>query len=134
MLIRWTDKFVTNIKEIDDQHKKLIDLINEFYGAVKENRAKEAQGKLLSGVVDYAKYHFKTEEALMRQYGYIESEDHENAHRSFEAQVADFYRRSMRGGMVLPVELTNYLRDWLQGHILSTDQELGAFLRKKNVR
>ncbi|MCS7280915.1 MAG: bacteriohemerythrin, partial [Desulfobacterota bacterium] len=68
--IEWTDKNKTNVKICDEQHKKLFQLVNDLFDAMKEGKAKEIMGKILGELIHYTAYHFSTEEKLMEQYGF----------------------------------------------------------------
>ncbi|MEK6737452.1 MAG: bacteriohemerythrin, partial [Planctomycetota bacterium] len=71
-LMTWNNGLSVNIKEIDVQHKKLIELINQLHGAMGEGKGKEVSGKILSDLIYYTVSHFTYEEKLFKQYGYSE--------------------------------------------------------------
>lgn len=54
------------IKEIDDQHKILIGLINLLHDAMLANRGSEIQKEIVTELAEYVRYHFATEEKYMR--------------------------------------------------------------------
>ncbi|MBI4871389.1 MAG: hemerythrin family protein, partial [Candidatus Riflebacteria bacterium] len=53
------------VKDMDDQHKKLFALINDYYEAITQKKAKEAVAALLQGLLGYVRYHFGDEERLI---------------------------------------------------------------------
>ena len=61
-LIEWNDEYSVKVKEIDQQHMKLVNLINELHLAMKEARGREVVGKILTDLISYTKFHFSTEE------------------------------------------------------------------------
>jgi len=131
----WTDEFLVGIAEIDEQHKSLVDMINRFYGALAgEAPHRQALNTLLRGLVDYTKYHFATEERLMEEAQLPLTRPHLKQHQEFVQKVGDMVDRFSRGKLVLSVEATSYLRDWLQGHILGTDKQLGRELQARGFR
>ncbi len=133
--IVWTDEFLVGISEIDEQHRALVDMINGFYAALAGNAAhRQALGNLLRGLVDYTKYHFATEERLMQEAQLPLTRPHLRQHQEFVQKVADMADRFSHGRLVLSVEATTYLRDWLQGHILGTDRQLGRELQGRGFR
>jgi hemerythrin-like metal-binding protein len=61
-LIVWSDELSVNIEEIDKQHKKLIDVINVLFNAMIEGKTQNIIDTIIDDLIDYAKYHFSTEE------------------------------------------------------------------------
>ena len=67
-VVQWSPAFATGVKEIDDQHQRLVGYINELTGVSKvETRD---LSRLLESAIDYTLYHFAFEEALMESRGY----------------------------------------------------------------
>ena len=68
--IIWTEEFSVGVKRLDEQHKRLIAMINRLMGAPRAKTRSERISDLLSDMTKYAQEHFQTEEDLMRQYDY----------------------------------------------------------------
>ena len=66
--IRWSEKYSVNVTKIDEQHKKLVSLINEMYDAMRAGKGKDILGAVIAKIVDYTVYHFSTEELLLQKY------------------------------------------------------------------
>jgi len=130
----WSDDFLVGVPEIDEQHRRLLELLAEFYEKLAEaEHGSEALGALVCGLLDYTRYHFTTEERLMRQSGFPESVQHREQHASFVARAADMADRFTRGRLVLSLEATGFLRDWLFNHILVTDKALGRHILSREA-
>lgn len=132
-LIEWNDSFSVNIVEIDNQHKNLINMINELYNAMSKGRSKEIMEEIISKMINYADYHFTTEEDLMLKYGYGEYISHKNEHNSFIEKVKKFNEDYKSGALFLSVEVLTFLSTWLKNHILGTDKKYSKFLNDKGV-
>lgn len=132
-LFVWSEKFSVNIKQIDEQHKKLVNMLNELHDSMKAGKGKEATGKILSELIDYVGTHFSTEEKLMQQYGYAEYTSHKAEHDKLTQKALSLKKEFEQGAPVLTVELLNFLKEWLQTHILGTDKKYGPFLNSKGV-
>ncbi len=130
-LINWDDSLSVGISIIDEQHKKLIGLINEFYEALKENRAKEALGEVIKGMIDYTNYHFSAEEKYMDQYNFPGYEAHKKEHAHFVAKATDLQSRLAQGRLVVSVEVTNFLKEWLTKHIKNSDKNYSHYFSEK---
>jgi hemerythrin len=130
----WSDEFLVGVPEIDGQHRRLVDMISAFYAALTDKRpAKQALGELLRGLVDYTGYHFATEERLMELSRFPSSEAHRERHADFVRRAGDMMDRFSRGQLVLSIEATAFLREWLTEHILVSDKELGRHLVSRGL-
>lgn len=132
--IAWDDKLSVGITLIDDDHKKLISLINNLQTAVLYPTGEAYERQSLQAVVDYTLYHFKREEELMQKYGYPDYEPHKNMHQAMISTVnelMDAYAKDREGTIN---ELTLFLKTWLIKHIAGTDQEYSSFLKGKGVQ
>lgn len=133
-LIIWKEAYSVNIAEIDNQHKKLIELINNLHDAMITGKAKEEMSKILSGLVDYTLYHFATEEKIFDQYDFPGSKAHKKQHSDLIEQVAALQKKHEDGERVLTIDVMNFLRDWLNDHIMGSDKKgYGPYLNSKGV-
>lgn len=132
-LFQWTPDLSVNIKEIDTQHKKLIDLINLLHDSMKTGKGKDVMGKVLKELTDYTVYHFNTEEKLFEKHGYPEYLQHKRMHDDLTKQVKDIKSRFEAGQVTITVEVMSFLKDWLNNHIRQSDKKYSAFLNSKGV-
>jgi hemerythrin len=132
-LITWNEQFAVNIKEVDDQHKRLIDLLNLLFDAMKMGKGKEALSLVLDELAQYTVYHFGTEERLFREYGYPEADIHKAEHDAFTKKVIDFQGSFNKGQTLITIDLLNFLTDWLKNHITKVDKRFGPFLTGKGA-
>jgi len=65
-LFPWSDDLSVKVTLIDDQHKKLIALINSLHDAMRAGEGKQVLEKTLKELADYTVYHFQTEEKYMQ--------------------------------------------------------------------
>lgn len=132
--IDYTSEYKFGLQEIDMQHKKLFDLINGFYDGLTAGKGKAILGELVQGLVDYAIYHFKTEENYMLQYNYSDYTTHKGEHDNFNAKVTDVNKRFREGKLVLSSEITNFVKDWIINHILVVDKKYVPFFRSQGMQ
>lgn len=132
-LVAWKEDYVVNVREIDDQHKKLVAMINELHDAMLAKKAKEVLGPLLSKLVAYCASHFATEEKLLKTHGYPEYDDHKEKHEKMTAKVLALQNDWKAGRVNLTLDVSKFLKDWLDKHILGTDKKYGPFLNGKGV-
>ncbi len=133
-LITWSNMLSTGIAEQDNQHKKLIELINKLNDAMQAGKGTEVLASVLSELVNYTVFHFGYEEKLMDQNKYTDTAAHKTEHRKFVETVGDFKKKFESGSAVISVEIMNFLRNWLTGHIMKTDKKMGQELAKAGVK
>ena len=61
-LFVWNDSYSVKVAELDNQHKKLIGLINQLYDAMKEGKGKDVLEVIFTELIEYTKNHFSAEE------------------------------------------------------------------------
>jgi hemerythrin-like metal-binding protein len=122
------------VKEIDDQHKKLIELVNQLNDAMHAGKGREALGVVLGELVKYTVYHFGTEERLMAQHHYELSAPHKAEHKKLIDDVGAFKAKFDGGNAMISAEIMNFLRDWLSKHILQTDKKFAQALNKAGIK
>ena len=132
-LFQWTPELSVNVKEIDNQHKQLVNLINLLHDSMKSGKGKDVMGKVLNDLTDYTVYHFGTEERLFQKYGYIEYPQHKKEHDDLTKQVLDVKSKFEVGQTTVTIEVMNFLKDWLNNHIKHSDKKYSAFLNSKGV-
>ena len=131
--INWDETLSVKINSIDNEHKKLIELINDFYENVKNRSNNEIISNLIREMKEYTLYHFKTEERYMIQFNYDAYDDHKREHDLFVSKVADLEERFNNGKAIISFEITSFLKDWLKEHIKGTDQKYIEFFLKNGV-
>lgn len=132
-LIDWSDNYSVNVKVMDDQHKKLINIINELNDSMKAGRSKDVMEKILKGLVDYTITHFSAEETLMKNNNYPGYTNQKSQHEALIKKVQDYQSKYQSGRMVMGVEIMSFLKDWLLNHISGSDKKYGPFLNEKGI-
>ncbi len=131
--IEWGPDFETGLKSIDEQHRKLVDMVNTLYDAMQQKKGKEVLGRLLDELIDYTVYHFGTEEEYFKRCDYPEAASHKKIHEGLASKVMDFKEKFQKGEAMLSYDLMNFLKNWLANHICVTDKEYAPFLKSKGI-
>jgi hemerythrin-like metal-binding protein len=132
--LSWQDSYSVGIESIDNDHKKLIHLINNLQTAIDYKTDKLFEKQTLDEVIDYTRYHFKREEELMENHGYAEIVPHKAQHEKMIEQVGAFTQAYEKDDSGAIESLLDYLKSWLIKHINGTDQEYSEFLISKGVK
>jgi hemerythrin len=130
LFMKWRPDFNLGLKEIDEQHKKIVELINTLNEAFMKNVAQQKLGQILDEMAAYADYHFKTEEALFTRNHFPFSKEHIAMHQHFKKKVEDF-KDKFEKGQPITFRVLSFLRQWLTNHILDADREYAALVKSK---
>ena len=131
--IIWDDRFNLQIDEIDQQHRRLVDIMNRLIATEDEKASDEDIADILGAMTNYLGYHFDTEEQLMLDHGYPELESHREEHQTFVTQTAYFIATYRQGGASLKNDILLFLKEWLVEHIVKSDGAFGDFLKDANA-
>ena len=132
-LFEWQDKFSVKINSIDEQHKKLINIINDLHDAMLEGKSREIIKEVLFRLVDYTKTHFTYEEELFEKHGYSEKVSHEKQHDEFVQKLYEVVEKFKVIKSFVSIEIMEFLKDWLVNHIMGIDKKYSDFLISKGV-
>jgi hemerythrin len=132
-IITWSEQLEIGIKSIDDQHRYLIDIINELHLAVEFNKGHEAILPIIDRLHDYAETHFKEEEALLEQHHFPGKLDHIQEHDAFIARLHELKNTYESCSETLTINVRNFILGWLFNHIRMNDMEYKHFLEQKKV-
>ncbi len=132
-LLTWSDKFSVQVRQFDEEHKQLMNLINQLHDAMKAGQGKQVIGDVLNGLIEYTRRHFAAEDRLMKAQGYPGYENHKKEHNQLTMTVMDFQKGFAEGSAILSQTVMTFLRDWLTNHIQGVDKEYGPFLNGKGI-
>ena len=132
--LNWSDSLSVKVSSVDDQHKKLFDLINSFYEGISQGSNKETMLKLIMGLKNYTVTHFTHEERLLRQAGYPDFDNHKRQHEDFIKKVNEFQEKYTSGKLILSLEVTGFIKTWITEHIMKTDKMYVAHLTNAGLK
>ena len=130
----WKEEYSIGINSIDEDHKKLLNLINNLQAAVMCNTGEEFERQTLEELMDYTRYHFHREEELMKKHDYLDYEAHKGQHDQMIIQAKVFIDHYEEKGRDSLGEIASYLRLWLLQHINGTDKKYAPLLKEKGVK
>lgn len=133
-LMTWNERLAVGVKQLDDDHKKLVGMVNQLYDAIQSGHGKEELGKTLDGLIEYTKIHFAHEEQYFAQTGYPATDAHKKEHNDLTRQVLEVQKKYKAGvSGTLSLEVMNFLKNWLINHIQGSDQKYGPYLNGKGI-
>lgn len=132
--IEWTQKLSVSVPEMDDQHRRLFALTNDLHDAMRAGQGRAKLANALDQLTNYTMQHFAAEEQMLKRASYPQLGDHMVEHRRLMQQVEDLRRKLADGDPVLTMEVMDFLRRWLNDHILGTDFKYGKFVQSTRVQ
>lgn len=133
-LIDWNpNKMSVGVEALDNDHRKLIQILNDLHDVVRARRDRQSIGEALHALTSYADYHFECEERLLKLSRYPGLAAHREIHDALRvkvAKIAEEWRCSPDS--VVSAEVFDFLSDWLLRHILGEDMKYKAHLAPRS--
>lgn len=126
--LEWTAGLELGVPILDEQHKKLLEIVNDLYVARFEQDRQKIDD-VLNELSHYIKIHFATEEALMTQANFEGLEEHKLEHARMIQKVKLFSKTHAKGADIAN-ELQLLLNSWLLDHTVRTDKHYGEHIKK----
>jgi hemerythrin-like metal-binding protein len=132
--ITWTEKMSVGVTVLDDDHKRLIGLLNDLHDGIAAGHGTERLGRVLDGLVTYTSTHFAHEEEFFAQTGYPAAAEHIQEHRALTKLVQDVQARYKKGQFeALSLDTMDFLKNWLHDHVLGSDLNYKAHLNAAGI-
>jgi len=131
--LTWNQNYSVKVKNFDNQHQRLFDLINSLHDAMSTGKSNTVMGPIISELVLYTKTHFRNEEELFAKYNYPDRLKHVSQHAEFVKKISEFEKEFKNGKKGLSIEILNYLNKWLLEHIKQTDKAYSEFMNKNGI-
>jgi len=128
--IAWSDEYKLGNALVDDQHRRLFELLSELVEACITGSDLEKLQATLSFLVDYTINHFNDEEALQLQYGYPDYIRHKQLHEDFKGTVGELVKQFQESGSSeeLSSNVNKVIVKWLVSHIQREDKRIGLYI------
>ena len=123
----WNDNFTTGIAQIDEQHKRLVELLNVLVGHLAFQSDAPALNKIFDELKQYTAVHFADEERIWHKYFNNDpwEEWHKSAHQDFIAKVLELKDKETEDTMDEVIEeIVTFLTHWLALHIIESDKRM----------
>ena len=124
----FTDKYRTGIELIDNEHKRLFEIIKETSEVIEAELLHDkydAIVHILNELKDYTIMHFQDEEAYMESIGYEGLELQRIAHAAFVDRLNEIRLEDVDEEQKKYLdELLDFLLNWLINHILKMDKRI----------
>lgn len=131
MFIEWHPSMAIGIESIDEEHKKLVELLNGLHEYIDKNIDKETLSKSLIAAMSYCVFHFNHEEMLFLPTDYPEKEEHVKEHKRIAGKLAVIRERmGDEPAETLALDLLFILKEWFIAHIQHTDVPYVPYVKR----
>jgi hemerythrin len=138
--IVWGKRYSINVKELDEQHRRIAELVNSMNDRIKAHDDSEGLLEGFAELIKFTKGHFAAEEALMKELGYPDFKKHKKEHKELINLLLDIKKRFRRETKSFADFDYDVAKDWLvihgdwfSVHIIHSDKSFGTFLNKKGI-
>jgi hemerythrin len=122
--VQWKDRYNINYKEIDEQHKCLVAIMNRMIDIIGQDHPTDQTKEIFHQICQYALTHFASEERYMEAAGYPGLGRHKSQHATFIDRLLELNRTSDSLDAGLLEEILVFVRRWYLNHIAISDQEI----------
>ncbi|MDP2990688.1 MAG: bacteriohemerythrin [Kiritimatiellota bacterium] len=126
-------KYSVHVPEFDGQHQKLLGMIEQARRCAQTGASPDVMARLFEKLLAYTRFHFNSEEQVMRRYNFDGYAAHQREHQALISEASNYHRRFIAGKTMIPVEIMRYLNDWLLHHIETVDRQYDMLFHKKGV-
>lgn len=130
--MQWDPIYSVNIAEIDDQHKKIFEIINSL-SVAKRKKDNKIILSVIKELEDYSVYHFTTEEKYFTKFNYPRKEEHIKMHLSYIAQLKKIKKNQDDDVAKTTHDLSEFLKNWWINHIQHEDIGYSDFFNQHGL-
>ena len=133
-LFGWHDELAIGITEVDEQHAKQIEMLNDIDRALHRRHGRVAAIALIVRLADFTREHFTFEESLMRVASYPDAKAHKKSHDELIKKVEESLDRLIKENAAITNEVLLFLKEWLIEHISYEDKAFGIYFQMANIK
>lgn len=130
-LIEWDETLETGFLPLDDEHRKLVSLVNELYEYLIAGSSVNLIGAAFKQLARHTVEHFRREEKLMEDSRFPDTHSHRVQHLELEKQITELMSGLDAGAPLFTRGLVDFLKDWLVNHIQTMDRTFGEYLTQQ---
>ncbi|MCC3861143.1 bacteriohemerythrin [Pseudemcibacter aquimaris] len=122
----WNSSFEIGLPHLDEQHKKLVEIINDLGTEISVHKRTPIIKQILDELTAYVSYHFEAEEREMENSAMPDDlvEEHKQVHRNLATKVASIIEGKDYSNPEIAQEIFEFLFSWLTNHILCADRQI----------
>ncbi len=134
-LIAWTEEMSVGVAILDEDHKRIMKMINKLHAAMQEGKGRDIMADIIHDLFVYINLHFETEEEMFERTGYEGTSEQKAQHSAMKVKSLELKQSYIASPeSIAPIEILLFLKDWWLGHIMHTDKKYAPFLNAHGIR
>ena len=121
-LVSWKDCYKIDVPEIDEQHKKFLDLVNDAQIKLDSSESGDFDS-IINALEEYAKYHFAFEEELFEKSNFPDLTQHKQEHKQFIDKVRQLRLDFEYTNPLVAKKTIDFMCKWFISHIIKNDRK-----------
>ncbi|MBF0275512.1 MAG: hemerythrin family protein [Nitrospinae bacterium] len=126
--IEWRDSLSVNSKVIDEQHKSILNTLNNLVHSLNTGSNHDIIAEIINELIDQITRHFITEEEFMKAYGYPSLEEHTARHKEFIDKMIEYNTLFKDNAIGAVNGVVLFLEHWFEAHVLMEDMDYASYL------
>jgi methyl-accepting chemotaxis protein len=132
-LMQWGPQYSINVRMFDDQHKRLIGMVNDLNDAMNSGKGFDVLKMILGGLIEYTVTHFDDEERILTKNNYPDLAAHKKEHEALKKTAVELQHKFHGNSTALSSEVMVFLKNWLVTHIQGSDKRYAQYLNSKGI-
>ncbi len=120
-ILEWSQGLDIGVNEMNDEHKKLLAIMNKLYDRNKAGAVKAELESIIQDLANYTVKHFSDEEAYMEKIQFPELSVHKIIHQNLLRTFAEQVEKFKKGDGKVSDGFFGFLKLWLTAHIQGID-------------
>ncbi len=132
--LQWKDEYNVNIKFLDEQHQKFLEILNQLKIVIANKNCKNKTSDIFFSLANYAEHFLIQEEIYLKDYQYPGFSQHKESHSLFILRLTKFHEDYKAAKENVCEDMHDFLMEWFENHILKLDKEAVIFLKSKGAK
>lgn len=133
-MFQWDEKYSVGIQSIDTQHKEIFEILEKLVEAMKKGHGSDVTTQIILNLERYAVNHFQKEEFFFKRFNFYGSAEHISEHQDFKNKIISLKSDLKSGKITLTFDLLNFLKEWIDHHILVVDKQYSECFRQNGLQ
>jgi hemerythrin len=132
--INWDSHYTVGIPTMDNQHKRMAEVVNQLHGDIRAGGDIARIRLLLDALQQVTVEHFTAEEELMIKINFPGQAKHADEHRELEKRLTEFAGRFAGEERASAADAQVFFRGWFLEHVQKHDRDYGVYLYNQRAK